>query len=413
MEGCHPRRRAVLGLLAATAAPWPVFARAPERHVRMALIDPLSGPAADIGRNSLRTWQYMARHLPGEGWRPRIVVAGFDNHGSPRESIDALKAAIDQGFRYVIQGNGSAVAMALTSAIERHNTRFPDRAVLLLNYAAMDPSLTGERCSYWHFRVDADTTMKMRALVRFLATQPQLRRIYLLNQNYAYGQQFARHFRQEIGALPQPPQVVGDELHAPFVIKDFTEHVRRIRASGAQAVATGNWGSDLRHLLEAMQAQSLWLPVLAYYPSLPGTPTLLAASGERLPVYQVASSHGGRIEALEALARGFRQAHGEDLVATAAYDGMRMLLHAMAQAGSTDPVQVAARLEGIVFPSFDGPVAMRADDHQLLKGVYVSRWQRVADAGAEQTGHAFVPVLHVPAAELVSEPRCQMVRPGA
>ncbi|MDO9292293.1 MAG: ABC transporter substrate-binding protein, partial [Hydrogenophaga sp.] len=84
----------------------------PQKVVRIAFIDPLSGPAADIGRNSLRSWQFMAEQLAGPG-NPagvRFVVAGFDNKGSPKESLDALKAAIDQGFRYVVQGNGSGVA---------------------------------------------------------------------------------------------------------------------------------------------------------------------------------------------------------------------------------------------------------------------------------------------------------------
>lgn len=413
--GGWSRRDALLGLLAggghgllAAAGRKP----ADTAPVRMAFIDPLSGPSADIGRNSLRSWQFMARHLPARtAARVRFLVAGFDNKGSPQESINALKAAIDQGFRYIIQGNGSGVATALSAAIGRHNARFPDRAVLLINYAAMDPALTAERCSYWHFRIDADTAMKMRALTRFMAAQPGLERVYLINQNYAHGQQFARYFLQESKALPRAPQVVGDELHVPFAIEDFSEHVRRIRASGAQAVVTGNWGGDLRHLLKAMQAEALWLPVFAYYPALVGTPTVLAASGERLPVYQVAANHGEPSGEVDALARGFRQAYGEDLVVMAAYDGVRMLLHAMGQVGSGDPAAVAGRLEGMIFPGFDGPVSMRAADHQLQKGIYISRWRKVAGDGAEGTGYAFVPVQHLPAASVAPEPRCQMDRP--
>lgn len=412
--GGWSRRDALAGLLAAgghgllgAAGAGP----AAPALVRMAFIDPLSGPSADIGRNSLRSWQYMARQLPGPDARVRFLVAGFDNKGSPQESINALKAAIDQGFRYVVQGNGSAAAMALSSAIQRHNARFPDRAVLLINYAAMDPALTAERCSYWHFRIDADTAMKMRALTRYMAAQPGLERVFLINQDYAHGKQFARYFKQESLALPWLVQIVGDVLHAPFVLKDFTSHVRRIRDAGAQAVVTGNWGDDLRRLLMAMQDEALWLPVFAYYPALAGAPTVLAASGERLPVYQVSTSHGSRPEEVERLARGFRQAYGEDLVIMAAYDGIQMLLHAMAQTGSTDSAVVAARLEGMIFRGFDGPVAMRAVDHQLQKGVYISRWQKVGGSGAEGTGYAFVPVQHLPAAALTSAPGCQMERP--
>lgn len=51
----------------------------------------------------------------------RLVVAGFDNEGSSQESLRALKAAIDQGFRTVVQGNGSGVSSALPVA----QGRFP------------------------------------------------------------------------------------------------------------------------------------------------------------------------------------------------------------------------------------------------------------------------------------------------
>lgn len=410
------RRDALLGVLAAScASPW-VRAQPPRiaAAVRMAFIDPLSGPASDIGRNSLRSWQFMARELGRLHGGPPIRVAGFDNKASPQESVNALKAAIDQGFRYIIQGNGSGVAAALSEAITRHNTRFPDKAVILINYAAMDPALTAEKCSYWHFRIDADTSMKMRALTRHLGRQPDLTRVWLLNQNYAHGQQFALYFRQDIQQEAPAVQVVGDELHPAFSLEDFSAYVGRIKASDAQAVVTGNWGVDFRRLVHSMQAHKLWIPVYSYYPSLPGTPALLATSGERLPVYQVATNHTRQEGEISELALRFRREYGEDFVVYAAYDGIMMLQHAFRHVGSSDPVQVAARLSGAIFRGFNGPVSMRADDHQLQKGVYISRWQKLEgprEHTAEGTGHAFVPVDFMPASEIARDPTCQMQRP--
>lgn len=410
------RRDAILSLLAgACTSPMAQgLHRLDQQMVRMAFIDPLSGAAGDIGRNSLRSWLFMARHLSAGPGNPQFRVAGFDNKGSPQESVNALKAAVDQGFRYILQGNGSGVAAALSEAISRHNLRFPHKSVILINYAAMDPALTAEKCSYWHFRIDADTGMKMRALARFMGRQPGLKRVWLLNQNYAHGQQFALYFRREIAHAAPGLEVVGDELHPAFSLEDFSAYVQRIRDSGAQAVVTGNWGVDFRRLVQSMQSQGVWLPIFAYYPSLPGTPTLLARSGERLPVYQVATNHTRQEGEAGELAQAFRREYGEDFVVYAAYDGVRMLLHAMSHVGSTDPALVAARLSGTIFRGFNGPVSLRADDHQLQKGVYIARWQRVdgpLPTTAEGTGHAFVPLEFMPAADIATEPRCQMLRP--
>jgi len=412
-----PRRQVLLGGLGACALASPVLGQpARQATVRIAFIDPLSGPAADIGRNGLYSWQFMAEHVGarlGAGG-PRFLVAGFDNKASPHESVNMLKAAIDQGFRYIVQGNGSGAAAALSAAITRHNQQNPDRAVLFINYAAMDPALTAERCSFWHFRIDADTAMKMRALVGFMASQPDLRRVYLINQNYAHGQQFSRYFREEV-ALQQPSlQIVGDELHPLFQGVDFRPYVHRIRESGAQALVTGNWGADMRDLVTALQAGDMRIPLFAYYPGLKGTPQLLARHGDRMPVYQVAYNHSNQEGPVAELAEAFRHRYREDLVIYAAYDGMVMLTQAMSYTGSTNPREVAARLSGMIFPGFNGPVQIRADDHQLQKGLYISRWQPVDQRyprDAEGTGYTFVPVQYLSGADLATPVRCQMQRP--
>jgi branched-chain amino acid transport system substrate-binding protein len=410
-SGGVPRRRLLqAGLAALLPAPWGAALAAEPERVRIAFIDPLSGPAADIGRNSLRSWQFMAEQLQAQIGL-RFVVAGFDNKGSPQESVMALKVAIDQGFRFVVQGNGSGVTAALNEAIARHNLLRPERAVLLINYAAMDPALTGEHCSRWHFRVDADTSMKMRAMTRFMARQADLQRVYLINQNYAHGQQFANYFRTEAALQAPRLQIVGEELHSAFSVQDFTPHVQRIRQSQAQAVVTGNWGADLRGLVRAMQAQNLFLPLWAYYPQLPGTPQVLAATGDRLPVYQVATGHTNQPGPLAPLAQAFRQRHGEDLVVQASYDGIRMLAQAITQAGSTDPLRVAERLAGLSFETFNGPGLMRAEDHQLQTRVCISRWERVSarnPIGADGTDFTFAPLQCYEPAELALPLRCVM-----
>ncbi|HAI16478.1 MAG TPA: branched-chain amino acid ABC transporter substrate-binding protein, partial [Gammaproteobacteria bacterium] len=61
----------------------------------------------------------------------------------------------------IFQGNGSAVANALNSAVTRHNRRNPGQEILQINYSAVDPILTEENCSFWHFRFDAHEVMKL------------------------------------------------------------------------------------------------------------------------------------------------------------------------------------------------------------------------------------------------------------
>jgi branched-chain amino acid transport system substrate-binding protein len=384
--------------------------------VRLAFIDPLSGAMSDVGRNGLRSWQFMAEAMSGTGdvTGPRFIVAGFDNKGSPLESLNALKAAVDQGFRYIVQGNGSGVAAAISAALVRHNLRHPQQPVVQINYAAMDPALTTDKCSPWHVRIDADTAMKSQALARYMAEQPGLKRIYLLNQNYAHGQQFSSYFKQALAALRSDWQVVGDELHPPFQGQSFDPYVKNLLASGAQALVSANWGADLRDLVRSLVDAKSVSPLYAYYPNLQGIPTALAKASDRFSVYQVACSHTNQPGPAGDLAQRFQEKHGEDFVVYAAFDGIAMLRHAITQAATTNPAQIAARLSGMIFPGFNGPVQLRADDHQLQKGVYISRWQKVSAAyprDAEGTGHTFAPVRYFDPWSIRVPARCDMQRP--
>ena len=419
-EGGLATRRAAMGWIAGGlgALSTPLRAAGPlaGQHVRVAFIDPLSGPAGPIGRSGLRTWQFMARALAGEG-NPagvRMTVAGFDNKGSPQESLNALKAAIDQGFRYIVQGNGSGVASVIVDAVERHNLRFPDRAVLYINYAAMDPALTQEQCSYWHVRIDADTAMKTQALARHLASQAGLERVYLLNQNYAHGQQVTTYFQSALKQVAPHIRVVGEELFPAFQEQDFAPYVNRAMAAQAQAWVTGNWGEDLQALARSMIEQRAETPLYAYYPSLQGMPTTLAHPDRRFEVYQVACGHTSQPGPLRQLGQAYRRETGEDLVVYAAYDGVSMLIHAMRFAESIDAARVAARISGMLFKGFNGPVQVDPFDHQLQKGVYISHWQKVSatyPVAAEGTGFTFAPVRYFEAGQLSTPSRCRMRRP--
>ena len=75
----------------------------------------------------------------------------LDNKLNPQESLIQAQKAIDAGIRILTPGSGSSVAGAL-DFVTKHNERNPDKEVLYLNYGAIDPVLTNDKCSFWHFR---------------------------------------------------------------------------------------------------------------------------------------------------------------------------------------------------------------------------------------------------------------------
>ena len=384
--------------------------------VKIAFMDPLSGPFASTGQNQLKSWQFVAERFSGAK-NPagvKFEVVGFDNKGSPQESLNTLKAAIDQGFRYVTQGNGSGAALAISDAVAKHNERNPGKELVYLNYAAVDPALTNEKCDYWHFRLDADTTMKMEALTAFMKDQPKVKKVFLINQNYSHGQQVSRYFKEDIARKRPDIQIVGDDLHPIGQVKDFAPYVAKIKQSGADTIVTGNWSQDLTLLVKAMNDAGLKLPMYTYYAGVTGTPTVLAAGGDS-EVYVVAYGHSNHSGEIGAMAADFKKKFNDDYYTFATYNGIHLLGAAMAKAQSTNPVKVAAALEGLSFKSFAGEVQMRKTDHQLQQSMFITKWQKADKANpysVENTGYTFVPIKQMEPYVASTPTSCQMKRPA-
>ena len=401
---------------AAAKAPAAAAGAMSGQTVKIAFIDPLSGPFANVGQNQLKSWQFVAERFSGAK-NPagvKFEVTGFDNKGSPQESLNTLKAAVDQGYRYITQGNGSGAALALSDAVAKHNERNPGKEVVFLNYAAVDPSLTNEKCDYWHFRLDADTTMKMEALTTFMKDQPKVKNVYLLNQNYSHGQQVAKYFKEGIARKRPDVKIAGEDLHPIGQVKDFAPYVAKIKQSGADTIVTGNWGADLTLFVKALNDAGLKLPMYTYYSQVTGTPTALAAGGDS-EVYVIAYGHANHTGEIGAMTADFKKKFNDDYYTLATYNGINLMGEAIAKAKSIDPVKVAAALEGLSTKSFAGEVQMRKSDHQLQQTMFVTKWQKVDKQNpysVENTGYTFAPIKQMDPYVSSTPTSCQMKRPA-
>lgn len=384
--------------------------------VKIAWIDPLSGLMAPVGTNQLKSFQFFAEKFNASNPAGvKFEIVGFDNKLSPTESLNALKAALDQGIRYITQGDGSSVALALVDAVNKHNERNPGKEVLYLNHSAVDPDLTNSKCSFWHFRFDADTSMKMEAMSSFMQEQKDIQKVYLLNQNYSHGVQVANYAKETLKRKRPDIQIVGEDLHPLAQVRDFAPYIAKIKAAGADTVITGNWGSDLALLVKAANEGGYNGKFYTYYTGVTGTPTALG-SGAAGRIYQVSYNHYNLGGQMAAWGKEYNDKFSDDFYTASVIRIYEALGQAMANAKSTDPVKVAFAMEGLKFTSFNGDLELRKTDHQLQQPLYVTVWQK-ADAkypySPEKTGMTLVPVKEYPPYVSSTPTSCQMKRPGA
>lgn len=383
--------------------------------VKLAYIDALSGLMGPVGQNQVKTFQFLGEKFnKSNPAGVKFEVVTFDNKLSPAESLNLLKAAADQGIRYIMQGNGSSVALALSDAVTKHNERNPGKEIVYLNYSAVDPDLTNSKCSYWHFRFDADTSMKMEAMSSFIKDQPDVKKVFLLNQNYAHGHQVAKYAKETLARKRPDIQIVGEDLHPLAQVRDFAPYVAKIKASGADTVITGNWGSDLALLVKAANEAGYNGKFFTYYTGVTGTPTALGTGGAGR-VFQVAYSHYNMGGQAQKDAEEYNKRFNDDMYTLSIQNIYTMLSQAMANAKSTDPVKVAAAMEGLTVKGFNGEVTMRKTDHQLQQPLFISVWQK-ADAkypySPEKTGMTLAPVKQYDSYVSSTPTSCQMKRPG-
>src|SRR5579871_1076350 len=391
-----------------------------QETIRIAFIDPLSGGGASTGEAGLKTYQFLADQLNAKGGvlGKRIEIVGYDNKLNPQESLVQLQKAIDAGIRIITQGNGSGVAAALTDWVSKYNDRNPGKEVLYLNYAAVDPVLTNEKCSFWHFRFDANSDIKMEALTNYIKTRTNIKKVYLINQDYSFGQAVRSEARKMLAAKRPDIQIVGDELHPLQKITDFAPYVAKIKASGADSIITGNWAQDMALLLKAAADAGLQVDWYTYYAEGIGSPTAIKQTGLNHRVFQIGEGAANIPYApSQELEKAIRAKYDMGLLYPRAVNEMRMLAAAIEQAKSTEPAKIAPKLEGMKLTVFNGGEGfMRADDHQFFQPMYIKSFGDLAanePFDEEKTGWGWRVIAKIDTADTVLPTICKMKRPHA
>jgi branched-chain amino acid transport system substrate-binding protein len=426
-------KMAALALCAFVFSTTPALAQGNGPAIKLAMIEALSGPNANAGEAVFRNLLWAVERVNARGGVKLatgtfpLALERFDSKGQNEEALSALRSAIDSGARFVLQGNSSANAAALIDAINKHNERDPARRVIFLNYSAVDPVLTNEKCSFWHFRFDAHADMRMAALMDVIKDDKALKSVYLIGQDYSFGQAVVREARRQLAAQRPDVQIVGDELHPMARVKDFLPYAVKIKASGAQAVVTGNWGNDLTLLVKAARESGFEGKFYTFYGNALGAPAALGDAGigrvvavaDWLPNVQTSGS--------EAFYKSFRARYpqpADDYV----HMRMQLMVEALAQAlegagkqaskasvSAMDMVAVAAQLERASVTLGGQAGSMRAADHQFQQQLVVGVMDRQGAPGVkfdvEGSGYGFRVMKTIAATAAEQPTTCRMQRP--
>lgn len=401
---------AVAGATAAMAQP-----------IRLAYIEVLSGTMGNVGELGAKNLQFVLDDLNARGGPlgRKFEMVRFDSKGSPQEALAALKLAVDQGIQIVTQGNSSAVAGALIEAIDKHNQRNPDKRVLFLNFGAVDPDFTNDKCNYWHFRFDAHSDMKMAAITDAIKQDKNVKRVYLINQDYAFGHQVTRAAKEMLAAKRPDIQIVGEDLHPFGRVKDFSPYIAKMRAAQADTVISGDWGADLTLLVRAAKDAKFDVNWYTFYAGAYGSAAAIGEAGIGQVKVIVEWGPNWANPAMDAFNAAYKKRHPaapDEFY----YYRMKLMAGMLAQAvertKSTEPARLAQALAGMTFKGDVGEVTMREADHQLLLPMIIPTFGKEGSPGIrfglEGSGYGFGNPVVIPAKDITLPTSCRMTKPA-
>jgi branched-chain amino acid transport system substrate-binding protein len=386
--------------------------------IKIGYIDPFSGAFASGGDASLKMFQFIVDYINAKGGPlgKKFELVTFDDKLQPAEALIALKSVTDQNLPFVMSCVGSNVGSALIDAVNKHNARNPDNRLLQINCGQLATELTNEQCSFWHFRFAG--SVEMRAVARIKSLPQSVKSVYLLNQDYLFGQSIEKDTKRFLAEYRPDIKIVADEFIPLMQIKDFAPYVTKIKASGAQSLLTGNYGPDLNLLIKAAVDAGLDIRFDTYLAHVIGAATAMGSNGEGRVTSVLDDHENIPVEEHNAAAEDFfkkwRATHDFMFIYVPNLTQFEMLVRAINQAGSTDAVKVALALEGMEQKDLFGITnIMRKDDHQLLYPYYEGLFTKDVKYDAEKTGLGWKTEFKTTVADETLPTTCKMKRPSS
>jgi branched-chain amino acid transport system substrate-binding protein len=388
--------------------------------LKIGLVETLSGPQASTGLMFKAATRYVIDQInAGGGWNGEPVqLVEYDNQGGPAGASDKVKAALADGVQLIVQGSSSAVSGQITEDVRKFNLRNQGKEVVFLNVGGEALELTGEKCHFHHFRFNPNAQVRVKALVSAMKQDNALgTKVYSINQNYSWGQDMEAAI--VANATAGGYQVVEKTLHDTNKIQDFAPYVNKIAASKADTVITGNWSNDLLLMMKASKAAGLTARFGTAFLDQPGN---IANAGDAALGHYVAHAFNADANGKdsEVFAEDYKAKTGHYPVYTEGQTvfGLQMVASVLkgvkAQDGKLNVNAFAKALETARVKTPVGESAMRADDHQILLPIAVSKVSKDAKFKADNTPMGFQTVKLFSAQEAAApvQGNCKMQRPG-
>ncbi|HTP62056.1 MAG TPA: substrate-binding domain-containing protein [Burkholderiales bacterium] len=296
----------------------------------------------------------------------KIVILEKDAQFKPDVAKSALASAYgDDKADLAIGPTFSASGLAMLPVAEEY------KKILLVEPAVAD-SITGEKWNRYIFRTGRNSTQDA---VAGTVTLPANAQIAMLAQDYAFGRDGVKAFKEALAAVGSKAQIVHEE-YVPQATTDFTAPAQRMfdvlkDKPGTRIIAIIWAGANPVTKLADMKPERFNIHLAPGGNILPVMKTWKDLAGVEGAIYYYYGFPKNKMN--DWLVAEHKKRYAGALPDFFTAGGMAAgvaVVEAIKKAGGTDTEKLIAAMEGMSFETPKGTMTFRKEDHQAMQSMY-------------------------------------------
>jgi branched-chain amino acid transport system substrate-binding protein len=296
----------------------------------------------------------------------KIVIIEKDAQFKPDVAKSALASAYgDDKVDLAIGPTFSASGLAMLPVAEEY------KKILLVEPAVAD-SITGDKWNRYIFRTGRNSTQDA---VAGTVTLPANAQIAMLAQDYAFGRDGVKAFKEALAAVGSKAQIVHEE-YVPPTTTDFTAPAQRMFDAlkdkpGTRIIAIIWAGANPVTKLADLKPERFNIQLAPGGNILPVMKTWKDLAGVEGAIYYYYGFPKNKMN--DWLVAEHKKRYAGALPDFFTAGGMAAgvaVVEAIKKAGGTDTEKLIAAMEGMSFETPKGTMTFRKEDHQAMQSMY-------------------------------------------
>jgi branched-chain amino acid transport system substrate-binding protein len=295
----------------------------------------------------------------------KIVVIEKDSQLKPDVGKAQLAAAFgDDKADIAIGPVSSGVALAMLPVAEEY------KKILIVEPAVAD-SITGEKWNRYIFRTARNSTQDA---VAGAAALPESAQIATLAQDYAFGRDGVKAFKEALAAVGSKAKIVHEE-YAPQQTTDFTAPAQRIFAAlkdrpGRKVIVVIWAGAHPMAKLMDLKPERYNIEIAPGGNILPVMKGWKDFAGTEGAIYYYYGFPKNKMNDWLVAEHQKRFGAPPDFFTAGGFAAASAVVTAIKRAGGTDTERLIQAMEGMFFDTPKGTMGFRREDHQALQPMY-------------------------------------------